>query len=117
MAALERAEIAPGNSAPWHFPSAQNNGTIGPVMTMKIHILNFWNDLWAFLRHLTGDDAYERYLAHWQATHANGPDEGTSVAFRAADGASGGADSAPLDRKAFFHRHQDEKWQKINRCC
>jgi len=90
-------------------------------MTVKAHILNFWNGLWPFLRHLTGEDAYERYLAHWQAQHADRPDGALRAADGAADGAAGGADegadSAPLDRKAFFHRHQDEKWQKINRCC
>ena len=25
--------------------------------------------IWAVLRELTGDDAYERYLAHWHAHH------------------------------------------------
>mgnify|MGYP002725572493 CR=1 FL=1 len=70
-------------------------------MTVKAHILNFWNGM----RHLTGEDAYERYLAHWQAEHGD-------------KSANGDAEAAtPLDRKAFFQRHQDEEWQKINRCC
>ena len=28
--------------------------------------------IWAVLRELTGDDAYERYLAHWRAHHSTG---------------------------------------------
>jgi len=53
----------------------------------------FWNAL----RTVTGDDAYERYLAHWSAHHA-------------------GEDS-PLDRKAFFRAEQERKWNGIKRCC
>jgi uncharacterized short protein YbdD (DUF466 family) len=54
--------------------------------------------LWAMFRELTGDDAYERYLAHWQAEHG-------------ADG------SAPLDRAAFCREEQRRKWDGIRRCC
>ena len=49
------------------------------------------------VRRLSGDDAYERYLAHRQARHA---DEG-----------------APLDRKTFFKTEQERKWNGIRRCC
>jgi uncharacterized short protein YbdD (DUF466 family) len=47
---------------------------------------------------VTGDDAYERYLAHWRSTHA----------------ASGGA---PLERAAFFKEEQTRKWEGVKRCC
>jgi uncharacterized short protein YbdD (DUF466 family) len=53
--------------------------------------------LWRALRTLSGDDAYERYLAHWSTQHA---DEG-----------------APLDRKTFFKAEQERKWNGIRRCC
>ena len=53
--------------------------------------------LWRTLRAVSGDDAYERYLAHWRAQHT---DEG-----------------APLDRKAFFKAEQERKWNGIKRCC
>ncbi len=53
--------------------------------------------LWRALRSLTGDDAYERYLAHWRAHHAG--------------------EGAPLDRKAFFRAEEERKWNGIKRCC
>ena len=54
--------------------------------------------LWAMLRELTGDDAYERYLAHWQAQHG-------------VDGA------VPLDRAAFCREEQRRQWEGVRRCC
>jgi uncharacterized short protein YbdD (DUF466 family) len=53
----------------------------------------FWNAL----RTVTGDDAYERYLAHWRAHHAG--------------------EGVPLDRKAFFRTELERKWNGIRRCC
>ena len=53
--------------------------------------------LWRALRALSGDDAYERYLAHWRAHHLG--------------------EGAPLDRKAFFRAEQERKWNGIKRCC
>ena len=52
---------------------------------------------WRELRHLTGDDAYERYLEHWRLRHA-------------------GADQ-PLDREAFLRRETERRWNGIKRCC
>jgi uncharacterized short protein YbdD (DUF466 family) len=54
--------------------------------------------IWALLREVTGDDAYERYLAHWRAQHAK-------------DG------SRPLDRSAFWREEQRRKWDGVRRCC
>ncbi|MFZ5594397.1 MAG: CstA-like transporter-associated (seleno)protein [Pseudomonadota bacterium] len=54
--------------------------------------------LWRGLRRVSGDDAYERYLAHWRKHHA----------------AEGGQ---PLDRKAFIKVEQDRKWNGVRRCC
>ena len=52
--------------------------------------------LWHYLRQVTGDDAYERYITHQKIAHADGP---------------------PLTRQQFFKQRQDEKWSKVSRCC
>lgn len=52
--------------------------------------------LWRYIRRVSGDDAYERYLKHQASAH---PQE------------------APLSRKAFFRREQEKKWDGIRRCC
>lgn len=51
---------------------------------------------WRALRQLSGDDAYERYLAHRTASHAG---------------------TVPLSRTKFFQRQQQRKWNGIKRCC
>ncbi len=55
-------------------------------------------DLWNGLRALSGDDAYERYLAHRQRNHAQAHD-------------------VPLDRQKFYQDEQKRKWEKPRRCC
>ena len=50
----------------------------------------------AVLRRLTGDDAYDRYLAHHQQHHA---------------------DQMVLDRRAFYLAEQQRKWTGVKRCC
>jgi uncharacterized short protein YbdD (DUF466 family) len=52
--------------------------------------------IWQFIRCLSGDDAYERYLRHHGEAHPHEPS---------------------LDRKAFFRQEQDRKWNGIRRCC
>jgi uncharacterized short protein YbdD (DUF466 family) len=54
--------------------------------------------LWAWVREATGDDAYERYLAHWRAHHGD-------------NGAT------PLGRAAFYRDEQRRKWEGVRRCC
>lgn len=56
--------------------------------------------LWHIIRRLSGDDAYERYLAHHEESHAATVDA-----------------PPPLSRKAFFKLWQAQKWDGINRCC
>jgi uncharacterized short protein YbdD (DUF466 family) len=51
---------------------------------------------WQALRQISGDDAYERYLAHHTEAH---PDE------------------PPLDRRRFYLEQQRAKWSGVNRCC
>jgi uncharacterized short protein YbdD (DUF466 family) len=51
---------------------------------------------WRYMRAVSGDDAYERYLAHHAAEHA-----GEQV----------------MTRKAFFTDRQRHKWTGVSRCC
>jgi len=51
---------------------------------------------WYFIRRLSGDDAYERYLQQ-HAAHGHG--------------------EPPLDRKTFYKQWQDSKWKGVKRCC
>ena len=48
-----------------------------------------------WLRALSGDDAYERYLKHHARAHA-GP---------------------PLSRRAFYEEREARKWSGVSRCC
>jgi len=52
--------------------------------------------LWRGIRQLSGDDAYERYLAHHAACHAK---------------------AQPMTRREFFLRREQQKWGGIKRCC
>jgi uncharacterized short protein YbdD (DUF466 family) len=52
--------------------------------------------LWRYLRRLSGDDAYEQYLAHMRSAHP---------------------ERTPLTRAAFFREREQGKWSGINRCC
>ncbi|MCG3202582.1 MAG: hypothetical protein NFCOHLIN_02467 [Gammaproteobacteria bacterium] len=53
--------------------------------------------LWRALRAATGDDAYERYLAHHRLHH--------------------GGDGVPMSRAGFFRAEQRRKWDGVRRCC
>jgi uncharacterized short protein YbdD (DUF466 family) len=64
---------------------------------MTSRLKNFSKQLWRGVRELSGDDAYERYLRHHVAHHAD--------------------DGEPLSKKAFFRQWQDEKWRGVKRCC
>ena len=55
-----------------------------------------WRACWHALRALSGDDAYDRYLAHRAASHPEAP---------------------VLSRRAFYVGEQQRKWGTINRCC
>ncbi len=52
--------------------------------------------LWRGIRTATGDDAYDRYLAHHSLEHAG---------------------ATPLTRRAYYDEYQRQKWSGINRCC
>lgn len=68
--------------------------TMGKINTLLVALGRFWRAL----RAITGDDAYERYLAHWHACHAT-------------DG------GLPLSRKAFYEAETQRRWNGIKRCC
>lgn len=51
---------------------------------------------WQALRRLSGDDAYERYLAHHGEQHPG---------------------ATPLDRTTWFREEQKRKWDGVRRCC
>ncbi|MFN5745712.1 MAG: CstA-like transporter-associated (seleno)protein [Methylococcaceae bacterium] len=53
--------------------------------------------LWVILRRVTGDDAYDRYAAHWSEHHAEM--------------------GHPLSRKAFQAAEVRRRWNGIKRCC
>ncbi|OGT19204.1 MAG: hypothetical protein A2V90_04645 [Gammaproteobacteria bacterium RBG_16_57_12] len=63
-----------------------------------MNILNPLKSLWRALRQASGDDAHERYLAHWTRVH----------------GREGGQ---PMDCETFFKAEQARKWEGVKRCC
>ena len=56
--------------------------------------------LWKTIRRLSGDDAYEQYLLHFQQHHVVTDTQ-----------------SMPLSREEFFKQWQDNKWTGVKRCC
>ena len=57
---------------------------------------NLLRVLWRAIRELSGDNGYERYLAHHAAAHPG---------------------IRPLSRGAWFARQQQQKWTGVKRCC
>jgi uncharacterized short protein YbdD (DUF466 family) len=51
---------------------------------------------WGFLRQVSGDDAYERYRAHMARMHPG---------------------QLTMSRSRYFRFCQDQKWNRITRCC
>lgn len=51
---------------------------------------------WAAIRALSGDDAYERYVAHHGARHP---------------------DRELLSRRAFYLQEVQRRWSGVTRCC
>lgn len=61
-----------------------------------IELLPLLSYVWRAIRELSGDDAYERYIAQHAANYP---------------------DTTPLERKDFFLYQQQRKWSGIQRCC
>jgi uncharacterized short protein YbdD (DUF466 family) len=58
-----------------------------------------WRGLWVgwrFLRQVSGDDAYERYLQHVARFHP---------------------EQTPMSRAEHFRFRQEQKWNRVSRCC
>jgi uncharacterized short protein YbdD (DUF466 family) len=51
---------------------------------------------WRWLRRLSGDDAYERYLHHHAARHP---------------------DTRAPSRREFYAQELERKWSGVSRCC
>jgi uncharacterized short protein YbdD (DUF466 family) len=52
--------------------------------------------MWSFVRQVSGDDAYERYLEHALTEHP---------------------DQRPLRRYEYYRLRTEQKWSRITRCC
>ncbi len=84
------------------FETAQDiNRYIAQSATLRtnescIEPLQLLSYIWRAIRELSGDDAYERYIAQHAANYP---------------------DTTPLARKDFFLYQQQQKWSGIQRCC
>jgi len=73
------------------------NAERGPVVAVGLATVGRWLTAgWRYLREVSGDDAYERYLAHHAAKHAN---------------------TKPMTPKEYFAERQRQKWSGVTRCC
>jgi len=54
--------------------------------------------IWKFIRTLSGDNAYEKYLENIKSCKKHN-------------------ELIPLSSRDFYQKRIDEKWNKINRCC
>jgi uncharacterized short protein YbdD (DUF466 family) len=66
-------------------------------------MFNAVKNIWKNIRQLSGDDAYERYLAHYYEHQTEFHNETDA--------------ESPLSREEFFKQWQDGKWTGIKRCC
>jgi uncharacterized short protein YbdD (DUF466 family) len=69
-------------------------------------MLEKFKNFWQSIRQLSGDDAYERYLAHYYEHQVEHHAELSTENIE-----------PPLSREAFFKQWQDSKWKGIKRCC
>jgi len=71
---------------------------VGPMRAsaQSGRIARFLRLAWCFLRQVSGDDAYERYLQHMRERHAG---------------------ETPMTRAEHFRFCQEQKWSRVSRCC
>ena len=62
----------------------------------RIAALRWFAAGWSYLRTVSGDDAYERYLAHQATAHVGEP---------------------PMSRKEAVEALERRKWSGVSRCC
>jgi len=70
--------------------------SVATIQNVFVRIMHWLTRGFANLRHATGDDAYERYVAHQRVHHA---------------------EEAVLDRRAYYLTEQQRKWTGVKRCC
>jgi uncharacterized short protein YbdD (DUF466 family) len=63
---------------------------------MARETLRWMERAWSWLRAVSGDDAYERYLTHHALRHQG---------------------QQPMSRRAFYEDAQRRKWSGVSRCC
>ena len=73
-------------------PPASHAGEGAPLTGIR----RWLKEGWRFLRQVSGDDAYERYLAHMTSAHPAQP---------------------VMTRGAYFRSRQEQRWNRISRCC
>jgi uncharacterized short protein YbdD (DUF466 family) len=64
-------------------------------------LIKSFKKIWSKVRELSGDDAYERYLQHYEEYHQDDAEQA----------------ALPLTKEAFFKEWQDKKWTGVKRCC
>lgn len=71
---------------------------------------------WQTIRRLSGDDAYEQYVQHYQQ-HLADYSANKRVAEQSVTENSKAEHPELLSREAFFKQWQENKWTGIKRCC
>jgi uncharacterized short protein YbdD (DUF466 family) len=72
---------------------------------LSFSLIKSFKTVWAKIRQLSGDDAYERYLKHYAEHQAEKLAEGSEEVV------------PPLTKEQFFKEWQDGKWNGVKRCC
>lgn len=67
-----------------------------PVWWLPNFVWRLLWHVWRFVREVSGDDAYERYLQHLARFHPGLP---------------------PMSRSDHFKFRQEQKWDRLSRCC
>jgi uncharacterized short protein YbdD (DUF466 family) len=70
--------------------------SIGQTSGARPTALRWLAAAWSYLREVSGDDAYERYVAHHAKEHPEQP---------------------LMTRKEYFVERQRQKWTGVTRCC
>lgn len=63
---------------------------------IRQRVLAWTKRAWGLVREMSGDDAYDRYLAHLGHAHPDQP---------------------AMPRSAFYAERQRRKWSGVSRCC
>ena len=69
------------------------NAAVRKAADAAVHALSA---AWAFVRQVSGDDAYERYVEHMLGEHP---------------------ERALMQRDQYYRFRTEQKWNRITRCC